>query len=154
MIIDDLNEVKTSLEKTYKDFKKLKPYTLLKCVKKIIIDYKEDFSQREILTFINNVFKVDIDYANFNKFFISFCRDKKKENKPKKKEIEKTKDEVENKKEDIKKDTPKDEVPNLKTESIVSQNTKKVNRKNITPDMPKVENQSGIIESKNKKRIK
>ena len=126
MIIDDLNEVKASLETTYKDFKKLKPYTLLKCVKKIIIDYKDDFSQREILTFINNVFKVEIDYANFNKFFISFCRDIKKGNKIKKKEIEKPKDEVKEEFEDIKKDTPKNEVPLKKTNNIVPENEKKV----------------------------
>lgn len=150
MIIDDLNEVKKSLETTYKDFKKIKPYTLLKCVKKIIIDYKNEFTQKEILIFINNVFDVDIDYSNFNKFYISFCRN---ENKPKKKEIEKPKNEIEEEIEDIKKDTP-NEVPNLKTESIVSQDTKKVNRKKITPDLPKVENQSGIIESKNTKKIK
>lgn len=76
MIIDDLNEVKKSLETTYKDFSKLKAYTLLKCVKKIIIDYKEDFSQKEILTFINNVFDVKIDYVNFNKFFHSYIKKK------------------------------------------------------------------------------
>lgn len=84
MIIDDLNKVKKSLETTYKDFKKIKPYTLLKCVKKIIIDYKDEFTQKEILTFINNVFVVEIDYSNFNKFFITFCRN---ENKPKKRRL-------------------------------------------------------------------
>lgn len=153
MIIDDLNEVKKSLETTYKDFTKLKPYTLLKCVKKIIIDYKEDFSQKEILTFINNVFKVEIDYTNFNKFFISFCRDSKKENKSKKKEIEKPKNEIE----DIKKDTPKNEVPLKKSENIVSQNTKKVNsgKGGKFVNLPDVEPTNvGLIESNNKGRIK
>lgn len=121
MIIDDFNEVKKSLETTYKDFKKIKPYTLLKCVKKIIIDYKDEFSQKEILTFINNVFDVEIDYSNFNKFFITFCRN---EQKTKKKELKKV--EIENNEEDIKKDTS-NEVPIKKSDDIVSQDTKKVN---------------------------
>ena len=121
MIIDDLNEVKKSLETTYKDFKKIKPYTLLKCVKKIIIDYKDEFTQKEILTFINNVFVVEIDYSNFNKFFITFCRN---ENKPKKKELKKV--EKNSKKEDIKKDSSKDE-PIKKSDDIVSKKNDKSN---------------------------
>ena len=145
MIIDDLIEVKKSLETTYKDFSKLKTYTILKLVKKIIIEYKDDLSQKEILKFINDVFNVKIEYQNFNKFFISFCREK---NKPKK----------ELKNEDVKiikasKNCELNEASKIDVDII---SKKKIdNNKSIQVNLPDIQDLGvGLIESKNKNRIK
>ena len=145
MIIDDLIEIKKSLETTYKDFSKLKTYTILKLVKKIIIEYKDDLSQKEILKFINDVFNVKIEYQNFNKFFISFCREK---NKPKK----------ELKNEDVKiikasKNCELNEASKIDVDII---SKKKIdNNKSIQVNLPDIQDLGvGLIESKNKNRIK
>ena len=145
MIIDDLIEVKKSQETTYKDFSKLKTYTILKLVKKIIIEYKDDLSQKEILKFINDVFNVKIEYQNFNKFFISFCREK---NKPKK----------ELKNEDVKiikasKNCELNEASKIDVDII---SKKKIdNNKSIQVNLPDIQDLGvGLIESKNKNRIK
>ena len=114
MIIDDLVEIKKSLETTYKDFSNLKTYTILKLVKKIIIEYKDDLSQKEILQFVNDVFNVKIDYRNFNKFFITFCREK---NKPKKR-IKNVKIEKNENKEEI--SSSQNEEPKKNIDDIVS----------------------------------
>ena len=145
MIIDDLIEVKKSLETTYKDFSKLKTYTILKLVKKIIIEYKDDLSQKEILKFINDVFNVKIEYQNFNKFFISFCREKNKS----KKEL---------KNEDVKiikasKNCELNEASKIDVDII---SKKKIdNNKSIQVNLPDIQDLGvGLIESKNKNRIK
>ncbi|MFY4858898.1 hypothetical protein ACOTVL_10660 [Aliarcobacter butzleri] len=156
MLIDDLNEIKKSLETNYKDFKKIKPYTLLKFCKKIILEEQKNFNQKELLGMINLVFDVQISYITFNKFFHSFIVVDNK-NKSKKKESRKPKNEIENNEEDIKKDTPKNEVPLKKSENIVSQNTKKVNsgKGGKFANLPDVEPTNvGLIESNNKGRIK
>lgn len=151
MLIDDLISIKNSLETTYKDFGKMKPYMLLKFCKNIILREKDNFSQTELLSIINQIFGTNISYIIFNKFFHSFIKTEKSS---KKKELKKTKDEVEIKNEDIKKDSSNDDEPIKKSDDIVPKDTKKVNSKMITPDLPKVETQTGIIESKNTKRIK
>lgn len=150
MLIDDLISIKNSLETTYKDFGKMKPYMLLKFCKNIILKEKDNFSQTELLSIINQIFGTNISYIIFNKFFHSFIKTEKSS---KKKEIEKTKNEVENKKEDIKKDTP-NEVPNLKTKKIVSKKEENVNGGSFL-NLPNVEPINvGLIESQNKDRIK
>ncbi|MGJ0353704.1 hypothetical protein NG783_10450 [Aliarcobacter cryaerophilus] len=147
MIIDDLIEVKKSLETTYKDFSKLKTYTILKLVKKIIIEYKDDLSQKEILKFINDVFNVKIEYQNFNKFFISFCREKNKS----KKEL---------KNEDVKiikasKNCELNEASKIDVDIISKKKIDDNSKSGVRVNLPKIENVNvGLIESKNRDRIK
>ena len=147
MIIDDLIEVKKSLETTYKDFSKLKTYTILKLVKKIIIEYKDDLSQKEILKFINDVFNVKIEYQNFNKFFISFCREKNKS----KKEL---------KNEDVKiikasKNCELNEASKIDVDIISKKKIDDNSKSGVRVNLPDIQDLGvGLIESKNKNRIK
>ena len=77
MLVDELNKIKSSLETTYKSFEKMKPYMLLKFCKDEIIKEKNNFSQSELLSIINQIFDTKITYITFNKFFHSFIKDEK-----------------------------------------------------------------------------
>ena len=146
MLIEELNLIKNSLKTAFKNFDEMKPYMLLKFCRKIILKEKDNFTQKELLSIINQVFETKISYITFNKFFHSFIN---------KKRGFKIKNEtsVENKEETS---SSQNEEPEKIDDNIVSK--KKIDdkkSKSVKAIILDVENSTGeLIESKNRNRIK
>ena len=146
MLIEELNLIKNSLKTAFKNFDEMKPYMLLKFCRKIILKEKDNFTQKELLSIINQVFETKISYITFNKFFHSFI------NKKRGLKIE-NETSVENKEETS---SSQNEEPEKIDDDIVSKkNIDDNSESGVRVNLPKIENMNvGLIESKNRDRIK
>ncbi len=151
MIIEDLIEIRNSLLKIYPNLKVVNSLTLLRFTKDVLIKEKNNFTIKELLELINQVFEVKIRYENFYNFYAREIKNV---------EIEKSKKRIKNVK--IEKNENKEEISSSENEepkkiddNIVSKKEIDDKNKSVRVNLPKIQKVNvGLIESSNRDRIK